>query len=237
MGVIYARVARRHGWRGSASALDHRFHAVLARRGGAGSKAAWRTFVTEVFDGPVGPGFFDDLFDTFSGPDVWQVFPDVRPTLARLRRQGIQLGVVSNWDARLFGTLNGLRLSRWFDFVLASGVIGVAKPHRGIFREALKRAGVSAGEALHVGDSLEEDARGPRRVGMVGVWLHRGAEARTPYELPGNVPGLLVRTPYELLGNVPGLVVRRGRPSWPTGHSGRPATDVPVIRSLTELLP
>lgn len=131
----------------------------------------------EVFEGPVGPGFFEDLFDTFSGPDVWHVFPDVRPTLARLRRRGIRLGVVSNWDERIFETLKGLRLSRWFDFILASGVVGIGKPHRGIFREALTRAGVSAGDALHVGDSLEEDALGPRRAGMHGVWLHRSRRA------------------------------------------------------------
>lgn len=47
------------------------------------------------------------------------------------------------------------------------------KPHRSIFEAALKRVGVSAAEAMMVGDSLTQDIDGARRVGMRGVLVWR----------------------------------------------------------------
>ena len=50
------------------------------------------------------------------------------------------------------------------------------KPHPSIFEAALTLLGVSASEAVMVGDSFEHDIEGARRVGMRGVLVQRSQE-------------------------------------------------------------
>jgi putative hydrolase of the HAD superfamily len=70
------------------------------------------------------------------------------------------------------------------------------KPHRSIFEAALKLAGVSAAEAMMVGDSLTQDIDGARGVGMRGVLVRRsGTEVSTPHT---DVP--VIRSLAELTG-------------------------------------
>ncbi len=57
------------------------------------------------------------------------------------------------------------------DFVVDSGAVGVEKPDPAIFRIALERAGVSAAEAMHVGDLFPVDVVGARRAGLEPVLL------------------------------------------------------------------
>jgi FMN phosphatase YigB (HAD superfamily) len=63
----------------------------------------------------------------------------------------------------------GMRLAH----VIASTDVGACKPDRQIFTEAVKRAGVSASEVFHVGDSWTWDVEGARGCGM-GAALYRG---------------------------------------------------------------
>jgi FMN phosphatase YigB (HAD superfamily) len=80
---------------------------------------------------------------------------------------------VSNWVWQLPELLHSLELVRHFDFIAASSRIGFEKPHPGIFRWALGRARVDAGEALHVGDHLDADVEGARRAGIQPVLIDR----------------------------------------------------------------
>ena len=57
--------------------------------------------------------------------------------------------------------------------MVVSTLVGTSKPARGIFDEALRRAGVAAHEALHVGDSLHDDYHGARAAGLVALLLDR----------------------------------------------------------------
>ena len=54
------------------------------------------------------------LRDAFRDPVAWVVFPDVRPALEALTRDGVRLGVVSNWDSRLPEVLEMLNLADFF---------------------------------------------------------------------------------------------------------------------------
>jgi putative hydrolase of the HAD superfamily len=47
------------------------------------------------------------------------------------------------------------------------------KPHESIFRAALELLGVGAGDAVMVGDSLEEDVEGARAIGMRAFLVDR----------------------------------------------------------------
>ncbi len=59
----------------------------------------------------------------------------------------------------------------------ASAVVGSAKPGKKIFEAALAAMKASAGECLHVGDSLEDDFHGASRAGLSAVLLDRHKKA------------------------------------------------------------
>jgi putative hydrolase of the HAD superfamily len=100
------------------------------------------------------------VYRRFTDAIGWRIYDEVRPVLGRLRTSGIRLGVISNWTGDLEDVLRACGLHQEFDFILDSARLGHEKPHREIFREALQRAGVACGSALHVGDSPEHDVEG-----------------------------------------------------------------------------
>lgn len=100
-------------------------------------------------------------------------FDDVTPALSALRELGLRLVVVSNWDVSLPDVLAGLELTRWLDGVVTSAAVGARKPRREIFERGLELAGVGPDQAMHVGDSLEEDVAGARAAGIEPVLLAR----------------------------------------------------------------
>lgn len=136
-----------------------------------------------------------ELFARFARADSWEVYPDVRETLAALRGQGLKLGIVSNWDHRLPDLLQGLGLARLFDALVYSSEVGVEKPDPRIFESALRRLEIdprAAGAALHVGDGRLEDVEGAQAVGMRALHLTRGRGAgdlRDLHSLPGILAG------------------------------------------------
>ena len=106
-------------------------------------------------------------------------FDDARPALLRARAAGARVVVVSNWDVSLLEVLELAGLAPLLDAVVTSAAVGAAKPAPAIFRHALALAGIPAAEALHVGDSLEEDVAGAQACGIPAVLLARGASCAT----------------------------------------------------------
>jgi HAD superfamily hydrolase (TIGR01549 family) len=124
--------------------------------------------------------------------------PHHAPLLDRLRRRH-RLAVVSNFDytptAR--GILERERIVHLFEEVVVSDEVGWRKPKPVIFETALRRLGVSAGEALYVGDRADLDVAGAQGVGMDAVWINRDASA-----LPAGIgpPQFEIRDLQELTG-------------------------------------
>jgi putative hydrolase of the HAD superfamily len=102
--------------------------------------------------------------------------------------------VVSNWDVSLHDVLERTGLRPLVDAVVISAELGVAKPDPAIFAAALERLGVAAGDALHVGDSVEHDVAGARAAGIDAVLV-----ARDGAEVPDGVRA--VASLDELTGN------------------------------------
>lgn len=117
--------------------------------------------------------WFQSLYSTFGGPEVWRLYEDVPSVLEELRRRRYRLGIVSNWDTRLRGIAAGLGLESWVDVIVISSVVGVRKPDPRIFQRALEAVGVAPREALHVGDLPEEDIEGARGAGLHAAWINR----------------------------------------------------------------
>lgn len=103
----------------------------------------------------------------------FRAFADVLPTLRELRRLGLRLVVVSNWDASLHDVLAATGLHELLDGAITSAELGVAKPDPAPFCHGLAMAGVPASHAWHVGDSIEEDVAGATAALVTPVLLDR----------------------------------------------------------------
>jgi putative hydrolase of the HAD superfamily len=201
IGSQYAEIAGGFGITADARALDRAFPAVLARSPTFAlpdpdeadlpgrEKRAWRAIVETVFReaGPPGasgsPGFdacFEELFRHFATRDAWDLYPDVVPALARLRRAGHRVGLISNFDSRVFPLLNRLGIASSLDSVTIPATAGVAKPDPEIFLRALAAHGAAAAEAICVGDSVDEDLVPARGLGMTAILIDRGGRRRAP---------------------------------------------------------
>jgi putative hydrolase of the HAD superfamily len=194
VGGIYARLAREHGKDVSVSDLEAGFRRCFADASpmafpGASpeqilifEKQWWRDIVHDVF-APLGPfprfnDYFEVLFAYFARSESWQLYPETVATLTALADRGFQLGVISNFDSRLFGLLDGFGLTRFFDPIVISTHAGAAKPEGAIFTRALARHGFRPEDTFHVGDSLHADIAGARGIGMTPVLVDRKATTK-----------------------------------------------------------
>lgn len=149
-----------------------RYHLVKG-----GERAWWGEFLRRVLsslglDLPWEP-VLTELFAAFADPALWHVFPEVPDVLDDLRRRGIPLGVVSNWDSRLPALLEALGLRARFDTVVVSALEGIEKPEPAIFRRAAARLGVAPERCVHLGDSPLDDYRGAESAGLSAVLVDR----------------------------------------------------------------
>lgn len=103
----------------------------------------------------------------------FEAYGDARPALLRARTAGARVVVVSNWDVSLHEVLERLGLAPLLHAVVTSAAVGAAKPAPDIFRHALALAAAEPEDAVHVGDSMEEDVRGAAACGIRPVLLCR----------------------------------------------------------------
>ncbi|MCX8077649.1 MAG: HAD-IA family hydrolase [Geminocystis sp.] len=117
--------------------------------------------------------FFEELYQYFKTAEPWEVYEDVVPSLNRWKNQGISLGIISNFDSRIFPVLESLKLRDYFDSITISSLTGYAKPHPKIFLTALAKNNCKPEEAWHIGDSEKEDYQAAKEVGIQSFWLNR----------------------------------------------------------------
>jgi putative hydrolase of the HAD superfamily len=173
-------------------------HEVDEERAGAGFAAEIAYYLAHHLDG-ADPESLDDLRDRCATamrealglPALDQAtarrvmlealeftpFPDVLPALRALRGAGHALVVVSNWDCSLPEWLGPPGLLELVDGVVSSAEVGAAKPDPAPFLRGLELAGVPPEDALHVGDSLENDVAGARAAGIRAVLVDRAGAA------------------------------------------------------------
>jgi putative hydrolase of the HAD superfamily len=191
VGQTYTLFAKSYGMEVSSFEISQRFRTCFAASppltfGQAATDSFeqlernwWKNLVQCVFE-PFGhfeqfDRFFIELFSYFARPEAWTLYPDVLETLSALQKRGLALDVISNFDSRLIEILEGLGMSGCFEEVFISSRVGHAKPASQIFETALKRHNLAPGEAMHVGDSEENDLYGAANAGLVGVLINRSA--------------------------------------------------------------
>jgi putative hydrolase of the HAD superfamily len=195
VGESYATIAEKYGMRVTAAELSARFRACfdcfppLAFPGAHAvtitelEREWWKRLVLEVFS-PFGPfedfaAYFDELFAYFARAKSWELYPEAGATLGALSQRGLKLIVVSNFDSRLLGILEGLGVAGSFADIFVSSAVGYAKPDRRIFEFVLKSHQLAPDEVLHVGDSITNDIGGATNAGMKGILVDRKGSQQT----------------------------------------------------------
>jgi len=108
-----------------------------------------------------------------SSPAGYVLYEDTLPALLRLRKHGIPLGIISNWESWLLTLLEATGLAQFFSHVVISGVCGLEKPDPRIFVRALQESGLQAAEVAYVGDRPDHDIAPALRPGLNPVLLDR----------------------------------------------------------------
>lgn len=196
VGALYAQQAARFGVSVDSLVLDQAFVRVFRDAPPAAfpgvSRAEleglelewWKKIAAQVFEVagaisefPDFDHFFINLYHYFSTSEPWIVYEDVLPMLRFWKQQGIELGIISNFDTRLYSVLEALQLAPFFSSVTISTEVGVAKPNPEIFTVALRQYPYDAALAWHIGDSFGEDYQGAKAAGLQGIYLQRESTA------------------------------------------------------------
>ena len=137
-------------------------------------------------------GLSQAVYDAYLNPSNWSLYPDAPACLKGLKRRGFRLGVISNWDASLENLLRTMGYLPYFDEVIVSAAVGCRKPGNAIFEIALERMGVSANQAVHVGDLPEADGQGATAAGIRPIIIDRKDKLDDcPYERVGLLTDLV----------------------------------------------
>ena len=136
-----------------------------------------------------------EIYDQWSVNHHFEMYDDVAPVMMELQKRGLIVGVISNSHRSLDSFREHFALANIISVSVSGAEHGYMKPHRSIFDRALERAGVTAPEAMMVGDSFKHDIEGALNAGWRAVLLKRSGEV--PYALPPNLP--VIQTLPELL--------------------------------------
>lgn len=125
----------------------------------------WQRIVQEA-TGCKDPALLEDLYRYYTTEKAWHIGdPDAEKALKAIKRAGIKLAVVSNFDTRLRPLMRVLNCYDWFDTIIVSAEVGLEKPNPEIFMTACKELGVKPEQVLHVGDDETNDIVGASAAG------------------------------------------------------------------------
>lgn len=108
-------------------------------------------------------------------------YPDAEEVLKCLWEKGYKIGIIANQSPGTEERLESWGLLKYIEVVAASAETGFAKPDRRIFKCAMEMAGCAAGEAVMIGDRLDNDIYPAKKLGMQTIWIRQGFAA---YQTP-----------------------------------------------------
>lgn len=117
--------------------------------------------------------FFQELYVYFATEKPWFIYPEVIDVLDNWQQQQIPLGIISNFDTRIYKLLKSLKIEKYFSSITISSEVGAAKPEAKIFQTALVKHTCQPEQAWYIGDSFIEDYQGAKQIGIEAFWLKR----------------------------------------------------------------
>ena len=188
IGETYARILEQYGVRLPAWRLEDGLRRILARNPfvalpgrrpeetQAAERLWWRERVRETIQAVDSTAALSDfqaafsaLFDHYASPEAWQLDPNARETLEQIRARQCANGIVSNFDFRLIGILEGLGIAELLETISIPSRSGFVKPDARAFAYALEQLGVGASETVFVGHDPVADGLGAQAAGILGI--------------------------------------------------------------------
>jgi HAD superfamily hydrolase (TIGR01549 family) len=150
----------------------------------------WISFSEQIIHGMGGEGagvraLAEAMVLAWEQAEHFELYDDVLPVFAELRRHGLKLGLVSNTARDLPAFVVHHRLD--VDVAIDSREHGKTKPDPSIFAAALAALAVEPQQAAMVGDSPEDDIAGALALGLRAFLLDRGGDYPGS---PGRLSGL-----------------------------------------------
>jgi HAD superfamily hydrolase (TIGR01662 family) len=138
-----------------------------------------------------------EIYDAWAACQHFSLYDDVPDVIRELHARGLKIGLISNIQRCLATFQAHFALEGLFSAAISSASHGYMKPHPSIFQAALEQVGVPPHEAAMVGDSLDHDIEGARRIGMRGILVSRsGMPSACPPDVTAittlrDLPGVL----------------------------------------------
>jgi putative hydrolase of the HAD superfamily len=101
--------------------------------------------------------------------------------IEKLRKSGMKIGLLSNWDLGARDILDKIGITKYFDSIVISSEIGIEKPSKEAFSHSLNELRVNSEEAFYVGDNYFDDVKGGNKVGLK-VFLINRTDKQSPYK-------------------------------------------------------
>jgi putative hydrolase of the HAD superfamily len=188
VGGTYAAVAARMGYELDPVRLEHAFRKTwtsappLPMMSGPrpdDDRGWWCQLVIACLENagyqlPQFGSYFEELYLEFAKPGIWSPCDGAMQLLDQLQKQSVRLGIISNFDRRLYTVLGNLDMLDYFESIIVSSEVGVDKPAKEIFEEALRRFHVTPDQLMHIGDEPEADGQGARNAGIDALIVAQG---------------------------------------------------------------
>jgi len=136
------------------------------------------------------------MVEKYEPQDV--IAPETPETLRSLTEAGYQLGLITNRHAPVDDYLRDIQLFDFFEMTLTAGEVGIWKPEKGIFQQALYKLDITPAEAVYIGDNYYADVVGAQAVGMLPILLD-------PNGYFGDVDCQIIRS----LGDIQEAIIQR----------------------------
>ncbi|KMT15140.1 hypothetical protein BVRB_3g062570 [Beta vulgaris subsp. vulgaris] len=174
---IYRQIGEKYGVNYSEDEILRRYRWAYEQPWGRSSlryvddgRPFWQ-YIVSSSTGCSNAQYFEELYNYYMTEKAWQLCdPNAEKVFQALKKAGVKVAVVSNFDTRLRPLLRALDCEHWFDAVAVSAEVAAEKPNPTIFLKACDLLGVEPGDAVHVGDDRRNDIWGARDAGC-DAWL------------------------------------------------------------------
>ncbi|KAK8672029.1 hypothetical protein V6N13_110406 [Hibiscus sabdariffa] len=172
MAQIYREIGKKYGVEFSEAEILSRYRRAYAQPWGRSrlryvndGRPFWQYIVTSS-TGCSDSQYFEDLYNYYTTDKAWHLCdPEAEKVFKALRKAGVKVAVVSNFDTRLRPVLRALNCEHWFDAVAVSAEVGAEKPSPTIFLKVCELLEIQPEDAVHVGDDRRNDIWGARDAG------------------------------------------------------------------------
>lgn len=139
----------------------------------------WEKLIGDIFnDVKDAKALFEQLWEHFANPSNWQLYDDVETCWSKIRDNGGDLYIASNFDSRLHEIVRQFPIFKIAKASFCSAEVGFRKPDPMFYEHIATEIGINdSQEVMMVGDDFENDFVAPSAFGWKAIYLDRKAIA------------------------------------------------------------